>query len=431
MVGTLLVEQLQTFRDAGTDSRESIAQATDAPKPGSDLRRTRRPGTLDGVGAGSSYTARGGACLYCDRVGTPAREEPMILISDAATRYPPDATELSVPDAESARVLLEQGRPDVLDVIRARRGLYHDAYGVEAAEHLERTERAVVLGVARLAVRHGTLGNDFHAYHNEDHALEILDRRLGQVIDALGVQALPGRDWLVLSLFATCHDLRQREHQEYFEGIGANELASIAETHRILDCTGFDRTRDASLYDTTEIMIAGSTFDPTPKPAGGAFFNSAEAARAGGALAPKLSALLERREPDWQAQPALTHALFLAHFASDLDTANVGEEFHHLAESAERLASEREMRSSRELDEPASGPPVLGFLTSGQVKYFFELHRFCSDLGTQVFALGKRDNAPRVRELSGLLQDRFGALPAESFSGNDVIAAQREFVSRL
>lgn len=355
----------------------------------------------------------------------------MILISDTATRFPPDATELRIPDADAARILLEQGRPDVLDVIRSRRGLYHDAYGVDAAAHLERTERAVVLGVARLAMRHGTLGNDYHAYHNEDHALEILDRRLGQVIDALGVEALPGRDWLALSLFATCHDLRQRENQQYFDGIGANELASIAETHRILDATGFERDRDAALYAAIEIMIAGSTFDPTPRPTESSAFNSADAARAGGALAPKLSGLLERREPDWHTHPALAHALYLAQFASDLDTANVGEDFRHLTESGERLASEREMRAGRSLDTGASGPPVLGFLTTGQVKYFFELHRFCSDLGTQVFALGKRDNAPRVRKLAEQLQQRFGEQPAGTYTGNDVIRAQREFVAQL
>jgi len=355
----------------------------------------------------------------------------MILIPDAATRFPADATEIRIRDAESASALLAASRPDVLEVIRARRALYHDAYGAEAMQHLERTERAVVLGVARLAVRHGTLGRDFHAYHNEDHALEILDRRLGQVIDTLGVEALPGRDWLVLSLFATCHDLRQREHQKYFDGIGANELASIAETHRILDATGFDRERDAGLYNTIEIMIAGSTFDPTSRTDAVEDFNTADAARAGGALAPKLSALLDRREPAWHEEPELAHALYLAQFASDLDTANVGEDFRHLAESAERLASEREMRSSRSLESPASGPPVLGFLTTGQVKYFFELHRFCSDLGTQVFALGKHENAPRVRDLAGRLQERFGDEPEGSYSGNDVIAAQRRFVDPL
>lgn len=353
----------------------------------------------------------------------------MILIEEAATRFPADAVEKQIPDAEAARALLENGRPDVLDVIRARRALYHDAYGSDAAAHLERTERAVVLGVARLAVRHGTLGTDFHAYHNEDHALEILDRRLGQVIDTLGVQALPGRDWLVLSLFATCHDIRQREDQQYHDGIGSNELASIAETHRILDVTGFERERDSALFDTTEIMIAGSTFDPSPRPRDSTSFNTAESTRAGGALAPKLSALLDLRQPQWHQQPALAHALYLAQFASDLDTANVGEGFHHLTESAERLAIEREMRSGRSLAEPASGAPVLGFLTTGQVKYFFELHHFCSDLGTQVFALGKRDNAPRVRQLAGQLHEKFGAMPEGSFTGAEVIAAQQAFAA--
>ena len=38
----------------------------------------------------------------------------------------------------------------------------------------------------------------------------------------------------MLSLLATCHDLRQREVVDYDHPIGNNEAASISETGRIL-----------------------------------------------------------------------------------------------------------------------------------------------------------------------------------------------------
>ena len=43
-----------------------------------------------------------------------------------------------------------------------------------------------LLGLARLGVRHGAFGADPHDYHNEDHVLELGERRLGQLMDSLG-----------------------------------------------------------------------------------------------------------------------------------------------------------------------------------------------------------------------------------------------------
>jgi hypothetical protein len=333
--------------------------------------------------------------------------------------FPPDATEREIPDVATARALISARRPDVLQLLKRRRAVYHDFYGEAAQNYLERAESAVLLSLARFGRRHGSFGTDFHQYHNEDHALEILDRRLGRVLGQEGVEALPGRDWLALSLFATCHDLRQRETFDFNSGIGNNEAASISETFRILDLAGFDREVDDDLYVALEVMIAGSTFDARPIPPDP--YNTAEAATTGGPMAPKLTTSLDQAVPGWRGDPKLERALNLALLASDLDTANVGERFVDFAASAARLASEREMRSDRDLDDPASGPPVLGFLTKGQERYFFELHRFCSELGKAVFAQGKETNAPRVRELSGELQNRFGELPVGSYCGAEVL----------
>ena len=64
---------------------------------------------------------------------------------------------------------------------------------------LDRTDDAVRLAYARLAMRHGRLGTDFHAYHNEGHILEICAGRIPRVF------ALPGaRELSLARLAARC-----------------------------------------------------------------------------------------------------------------------------------------------------------------------------------------------------------------------------------
>jgi hypothetical protein len=350
------------------------------------------------------------------------------LITGLVEDFPPDAVERQLADVDSARRLIGERRPDVPHLLRRRRAIYHDFYGEGAQTYLERAESAVLLALARLGLRHGTFGDDFHDYHNEDHALEILDRRLGRVLGQEGVVALPGRDWLALSLFATCHDLRQREGVAFRHGIGNNEAASMAETHRILVLAGFDPGRDRDLFVALEIMIAGSTFDATPRPAA---YNTAEVLTTGGPLAPRLAEVLDGALPGWRGDEPLQRAVNLALIASDLDTANVGERFPEFAASAARLAAEREMRSGRPLGAAQSGQPVLKFLTDGQEHYFFDLHRFCSPLGTAVFAQGKEYNAPRVHHLADALRQRFGDAATDSFNGEQVLAAHLELAETV
>jgi hypothetical protein len=87
------------------------------------------------------------------------------------------------------------------------------------------------------------------------------------------------------------------------------------------------------------------------------------------------------------------------------------------------------MRSGRALASTDSGEPTLKFLTDGQERYFFDLHRFCSPLGTAVFAQGKDYNAPRVRILSGLLRERFGGIAG--FSGGEVLEAHLDLAETV
>ena len=275
------------------------------------------------------------------------------------------------------------------------------------------------MAYCRLAFRHGTWGNDFHAYHNEGHIFEILGPRLERLIDAIGIGSLSLRDWFLLALFAAAHDLRQRETPQFAAGIGSNERASIEETFRILRTCGFSEARNAEVFIGIELMIAGSTFDARP-PLPALELNSAEVVvESGGALAQKLDAKLDKHAPGWREDARIVHALDLTLIAADLDTANVAEAFSLFMASAERLCLEREMRSHRDPAGAASAQPMLNFLTTGQEHYFFDLHRFSSAQGRTAFAAAKQANIQPMRDLS---RDLRAAVPAPG-TGNEVLAA--------
>lgn len=344
--------------------------------------------------------------------------------------HPADDTERRLPDVHAARTLPgEYAEP--LEALLARRGARWRALATDAAnlDLLARTEDAMRLAYARLALRHGRLGEDFHAYHNEGHILDICGERIDHLVETIGLDALPLRDGCALMLFGAGHDLRQREATQPIAGVGANERASIAETHRIMDACGFCRDRDADLYIALELMIAGSTFDARPAPAG-FHYNAADLVQSGGALAARLDQTLDATRPDWRADPRIVHGLQLALIAADLDTANVAEPFRQFASSGENLCREREMLSGRSLDAGESALPVLGFLTDGQDRFFFELHRFQSEPGRAAFEAGKQANAAKLKALGMGLRARV-ALGGQPVDGNQVILAYRDVLSHL
>jgi len=176
-------------------------------------------------------------------------------------------------------------------------------------------------------------------------------------------------------------------------------------------------------------MIAGSTFDARPPP-GGHLYNAADLVQSGGALAARLDQVLDARRPDWRNDAGLVHAQRLALIAADLDTANVSEPFRQFATSAENLCREREMLSGRSLDAGESALPVLGFLTDGQDRFFFDLHRFHSEPGRAAFEAGKQANAPKLKALCMGVRARIAVQGAPS-DGNQVIGAYRETLADL
>ena len=376
-------------------------------------------------------------CLLPTATETPARLYTAVGLERARSHvilpfphtFSKDATEHAVPDVAHARARIAALAPMLADVLARRRtALAPLATGADTAL-LERCDAAVELAYARLAVRHGSWGDDFHAYHNEQHILEIFDSRIARLMDEIGLDALGLADWLLLGLFAACHDLRQREPAEYSAGVGSNERASIEEAFRILDLVGFTRDRDARYYVGLELTIAGSTFDARP-PAKDWEYNSVDLVQSGGALASKLDAKLDKHVPGWRGDRAIAHALDLALIAADLDTANVAEPFARFVETGTRLCLEREMRCHRSPDDAASALPVLGFLTDGQERFFFDLHRFSSDAGRHAFSAAKQANAAPLKTLTMALRARV-AMSGKPHNGSEVIAALHTLTHEL
>lgn len=352
------------------------------------------------------------------------------MIFDFPRTFAADAVELEVHDIESARNLAGARLKEVdLALLERRIQLAPLLKDPLAQAFVARCEDIIRIAYVRLARRHGSLSDDFHAYHNEQHILEILRDRIGRLIAAHGVFALSLHDWCALALFAACHDLRQREPALYAAGIGANERASIDETLRLLNAAGFSEVQDANLYRALDLMIAGSTFDGRP-PRGEMAFNAAELVHSGGALAAKLDQKLDKHRPGWRDDPSLVHAHQLSLIAADLDTANVSESFLRFAASAENLCLEREMLCGRDMDSSQSALPVLGFLTDGQNRFFFDLHRFNSELGRSAFGLEKEQNAQRLRSLCLGLRARI-AISGIPRSGRQVLETYREAVREL
>lgn len=329
-----------------------------------------------------------------------SRHEQAVILG-YATLYQADASESALPDVTAARALLALHKPDIIGRLEAR--ISSVANGRDIQKHLD----ATLLGTARLGLRHGSFGADFHHYHNEGHVLDLAERRLGRMIEQCGLEIMPEDDWLALVIFSACHDLRQREIKDAPGPVGGNEGASVSETFRILDVCGFDRVADRSVYVAQELMIAGSTFDPRLSE------TSPDTANlTGGALARSLGLWLDGIQPTWREDDDARRGERLSRMAADIDTANVGESFHLLGRSALQLAEEQLMRRSLSPDRPESAAQALNFLSYGQHHYFFDLHRFSSREAERVFGPQKLANSEKVRTTGSALIAHFEQSPA-------------------
>ncbi|MEO6173426.1 MAG: hypothetical protein ABIP02_09955 [Arenimonas sp.] len=345
-----------------------------------------------------------------------SRHEHAVILGFAML-YKADASETALPNAAAGRSLLAQHRPDIIQRLEAC------IQSVAGSANVEKYLDATLLGTARLGLRHGSFGSDFHHYHNEGHILDLAERRLGRIIEFCGVAAMPAQDWLSLILFAACHDLRQRETKAAPGPVGGNEAASIAETFRILKVCGFDRKKDRADFVAMEMMIAGSTFDPRLTR-----INTDTSNLTGGAFSRSIGLWLDGLKPAWREDHDATRGERLGRLAADIDTANVGESFDLLGQSALQLAQEQLMRRGLNPEQAESAQPALNFLSNGQQHYFFDLHRFSSREADRVFGPQKLANSDKVRKTSAALIAHFQKHPADN--GRSVMSVFESLCNR-
>ncbi len=313
--------------------------------------------------------------------------------------YPADDVERALPDLEAATLLL--GEPAKLLAQRVARACQRVGITREAVL------QAASLATIRLARRHGGLGQDFHAYHNEHHVLELLEIKLPAL---LAHTALNTEDREALVLFCAGHDLRQREVRLHGDDpVGANEAASLAEFLRLLGDAGLGG--EPGLARATRYSIVGSTF------ATGTDENTL------GAFAHRLGPWLDETAPGWRDDPDAMRAEHLARIAADLDTSNVASPYPDFAESAISLAAEIQYRSGRPLSSVEAGASCVGFLSAGQERYVFSLQRFASREGRLAFGALRDANAARVRAHGSALRETFDG---HMGTGDQVIARFRE-----
>jgi hypothetical protein len=349
------------------------------------------------------------ACVYTQE----PYERGLRVILGFSRLFGPDQSEQLLPTVTEARALIaDSDWPSRIEAVMQR---------VQCNDG--RIADAFTLSLARLGHRHGGFGNDPHAYHNEHHIMELAERRIPHLIQSLGVEALPAEDWHTLVLFAAFHDLRQREDVDVPGPVGGNEAASVAESFRILEQCGFSQQQDRALFVAIELMIAGSTFNAGVN----ADIHADAGPVMGGCFARSLGPWLDIERKGWREDLQARRGERLARLAADIDTANVGEAFHYLADSAERLCREREMRADSDINRAISAPSALGFLTRGQLVYFFDLHRFASREGERVFGPQKAQNAAKVREVSAGLAAHYSDSPP--MSGQAVIEIFRQLAA--
>ena len=311
--------------------------------------------------------------------------------------YPPDEVESRIPDVDTAAALLKEQQPTILTWLSERRDRFAARFGGDAL--LDKCMDAAVISLARVSMRHGSLGEDHHHYHDEVHPTALLDRLL-RIYDSQRGNEIDAGERLYLAMFAGAHDLRQREGNEVGpDGVGANERASADEWRRIMDIVGFDRDKDADVYELMTQMIHGTTFNIGLGPEADKWPL--------GALAPNLVKDITHEHPDWQERPELRRQAKLIPLAADIDTGSVADEFDDYALEATKLAPEMQNRKGNDVLDASTAPDVLSFLADGQERFFFELQQFNSDIARDVLTEAKEENSRRLKELTHWMRENY------------------------
>ncbi len=320
------------------------------------------------------------------------------MYNTGAMLFAPDAIELTTHSrAEIERTWRDLNPAGLPVYTRWRAWLQsHFADDPACAVVLQTCETAI----ARMARRNGALSPNPRRYHNEHHIEELLDRLMCCHSENAALKTpLPPRAWLLLSIFAACHDLHQghKNTAQPSDRVGANEAASFCEAERLLqhlDPAGLIGAQQIALL---RLMIHGSTF------------GSGQQKRSH-ALQGNLVVRLLQQSPLADETDRQTVLL-----ACDIDTANVSLDLVSYARTAARIC--RELN-----DHHASKPDPMRFFTEQQKRYFFDLQQYHSDLAQRVLLPAKVRNQPLVEALCLRMQ-------AMSLPPHDVAAWAEAFVA--
>ncbi|VAW39609.1 hypothetical protein MNBD_GAMMA01-46 [hydrothermal vent metagenome] len=190
---------------------------------------------------------------------------------------------------------------------------------------------------------------------------------------------MPEYGWSLLSIFMSCHDLRQSEVSNLHGLIGYNEQASFQETARLIAQIDQHKVIRQEHKELLKLMIHGSTFGKGEVTMGNIYTGN----------------LVEYILQNIEYFDATDKEI--AYIACDIDTANVAADLTDYTKSSMNVYNEMQNISNGEIS-------AQTFFGKQQIQYFFELQKFHSKLGAQAFAQQKAKNAPKIKQLSNVIQ---------------------------
>ncbi len=332
--------------------------------------------------------------------------------------WPEDDVEQEISDFAIAERLLEKKLPELLVAIKRGNEELLDSVGAGVTEMPDLAYRVSVIGLARMALRHGSLADNSLAYHNERHLVDVLDH-LRMIIHYQNQQPAKTNpqaslhhigpvSCLCLSLFAATHDIRQSQKAVDDDGIGHSERASADEALRILKQAGLRPQQYSGIFQLLRWMIYGSTFFVQTKK-----FNSGVVEP--GALAPLVGENILRQGVVMDPFSA-RHSAELVSLATDIDTANVAEPINQYARQSVNICQEvHQGRDFASTDQQLSRS-ILNFLTNGQQQYFFHQQRFYSVMAQKALNAPKQQTGELLKQLITWMQQHFLGTTADSDS---------------
>lgn len=286
--------------------------------------------------------------------------------------FPPDLIEEQIANTDQAWELLNHKLPQFAKLYNDWKTWYKTV--VTSSKMRRVIIDAMVISYARMALRNGTLSLNPRSYHNETHIDDLLYRlmRLSKIPNS---HSIPEYGWSLLSLFMSCHDLRQSEKTNRLELVGNNEQASSQEISRLLTRLDKHKVIKKQYRELLQLMIHGSTFGKGEDTKGNIY--------KGNLVKYLLKKVRHFDSIDKE----------LAFIACDIDTANVAINLKDYAQSSINVYNEIQNISKA----PVSAQAFFG---EQQEQYFFELQKFNSELGSLAFSKTKERNSPKVKHIS-------------------------------